>query len=159
MSFNFRPIVAADAQAILAWHYQPPYDFYNPASSAIATEIKTLLNPDNAYYTVTNEQNDLVAFLCFGQDAQVPGGDYRIDALDVGVGLRPDLTGQGLGLPLITAGLEVAKSIYSPSAFRVTVATFNQRALRVWYKAGFQPIQVFKSRLTGREFMIQMQRI
>lgn len=156
--FKFRPIVAADAQAIVTWQYQPPYDFYNRDASAIATEINALLNPENAYYAVTNKQNDLIAFQCFGQDAQVPGGDYSADALDIGVGLRPDLTGEGLGLPLVVAGLEFAKSIYSPAAFRVTVATFNQRAMRVWEKAGFQSVQVFRSHVNSKEFKIQMRR-
>jgi [ribosomal protein S18]-alanine N-acetyltransferase len=158
MIFKFRPIVAVDAQAIVTWQYQPPYDFYNTDSSTIATEMNALLNPGNAYYAVTNEK-ELIAFYCFGQDAQVPGGDYRLDALDIGMGLRPDLTSRGLGLPLVMAGLAFAESVYSPSAFRVTVATFNQRALRVWDKAGFQPVQIFKSHLGDSEFMIRMRRI
>lgn len=154
MVLNLRPIDEADARAILAWNYEQPYDIYNASPSSIEEDVQMLLDPRNSYYATTNEQNDLVAFHCFGQDAQVPGGNYSADALDVGVGLRPDLTGQGFGLMLVTAGLEFASSIFAPPAFRVTVAAFNQRALRVWYETGFHDVQSFKSRSDGREFVI-----
>jgi [ribosomal protein S18]-alanine N-acetyltransferase len=181
MIFNFCPLDETYARAILAWNYEQPYDFYNASPFSIEEDLKTLLNPYNYYYAIAyssrevsygyhsedkyccvpdrghlNEQNYLIAFNCFGEDARVPGGDYTVDALDVGAGLRPDLTGQGLGLKLISAGLDFANSMFAPSAFRVTVAAFNQRALRVWQKAGFYKIQSFNSDSNGREFVILM---
>ncbi len=153
MVLNFSPIDETSARNILAWRYEPPYDFYN-SSGSVDADLPTLLDPHNFYYALTNEQTELVAYLCFGQDAQVPGGDYRSDALDVGGGLRPDLTGHGFGSTLITAGLDFARSSFSPSAFRATVAAFNERALRVCQKAGFQAVQNFKSCADGKEFVV-----
>lgn len=142
----------ADARSILAWHYEPPYDIYNASGTTEA--VQTLVNPRHAYYAIVNEQNDLIAFCCFGQEAQVPGGDYRAAALDVGNGLRPDLTGQGLGLAIVNACLTFARAQFAPLAFRVTVAAFNSRALKVWQKAGFEAVQSFQSLAGNREFVI-----
>ena len=44
--------------------------------------------------------------------------------------MRPDLTGQGLGAEFVRAGLRFAQDSYSPPAFRLTVATFNRRAIK-----------------------------
>ena len=71
------------------------------------------------------------------------------DALDVGLGMRPDLTGQGLGLDFVRAGLRFARDTYVPPAFRLTVATFNRRAIKVYERAGFEPVRAFGDRGTG----------
>ncbi|MBN1994883.1 MAG: hypothetical protein JW953_19460 [Anaerolineae bacterium] len=42
---------------------------------------------------------------------------------------------------------------YAPPMFRVTVAEFNQRALRVWKKAGFQEVQTFQREGDGLSFV------
>ena len=90
----------------------------------------------------------------FSPDGQVPGGDYRANALDIGMGLRPDLTGQGRGLMYVKAILDFAHRTFAPTAFRVTVAQFNKRALRVWEKAGFRAIQTFHSKHDGKTFVM-----
>jgi ribosomal-protein-alanine N-acetyltransferase len=42
--------------------------------------------------------------------------------------MRPDLTGQGLGVEYLLAGLESARERFSPERFSLSVATFNERA-------------------------------
>jgi [ribosomal protein S18]-alanine N-acetyltransferase len=158
MILNFRSIDEADARAILKWNYEPPYDFYNASSSSIEEDLRTILDPQNCYYAIADDRNDLVAFYCFGRDARVPGGDYSPPALDLGSGLRPDLTGQGWGLTLVSAGLEFASRTFAPPAFRVTVAAFNKRALRVYHKANFHDTQSFY-RADGRKFIVLLREI
>lgn len=85
-----------------------------------------------------DENSELVAYCSFGQDGQVTGADYRDQALDIGMGIRPDLTGRGKGAEYAKAVLEFADSFFKPKAFRVTIAAFNKRAIRVWQKLGFQ---------------------
>ena len=63
--------------------------------------------------------------------------------LDIGLGLRPDLTGRGLGHDFVTFGLDFARSAFAPPAFRLLVATFNRRAIRVYEKVGFRPVRTF----------------
>lgn len=137
----------------MSWRYEPPYDIYN-LDSADEEDIKFFLDSQNGYYSLTNEQGELVAYCCFGLDGQVPGGDYSLDALDIGLGVRPDLTGQGRGSLFVNAVLDFAQEMFAPAAFRVTIAEFNERALRVWQKAGFRPVQTFQRKLAGMAFVV-----
>jgi len=154
MTFTFHPMDEASARSILNWRYQEPYALYNAAPDEIDVGMQAFLDPNNAYYTITDEHGDLVAYCCFGPEAQVPGCDYGPDALDIGMGLRPDLTGQGQGITYVNAVLDFARRTYAPTAFRVTVVEFNARALRVWEKAGFRPVQTFQRERDGRAFVV-----
>lgn len=116
--------------------------------------MRTFLGPRNNYYTIADASGDLVGYCCFGPDAQVGGGDYTACALDVGLGMRPHLTGQGRGLAFFSAILDFGRRTFAPQAFRVTVAAFNQRALRVYEKAGFRATQTFRRDGDGLPFVI-----
>jgi RimJ/RimL family protein N-acetyltransferase len=144
----------ASARAIHTWRYAPPYDVYNGAGD-VGAFVQTLLDPRNAYHTIRDVRGSLIAYCCFGPDARVPGGDYDEDTLDVGLGMRPDLTGQGRGPGMLVAILDFARRTFAPPALRVTVAAFNQRAQKVYQKAGFRVIQEF-TRSDGMPFVIMM---
>ena len=110
--------------------------------------MDALLQPRFAYHSVYDERGDLAGYFCFGEDAQVASGRrlglYEVEpALDVGLGMRPDLTGRGLGEEFVHAGLRFAWETYSPPALRLTVATFNQRAIHVCERAGFEIVERF----------------
>ncbi len=140
MPIIFQPISWRDAETILTWRYPPPLALYNPPSDYLLW----LLDPDNRYHTIIDEAGQLIGFFCLGLDAQVPGGDYHAEeALDVGLGLRPDMIGRGLGTELLRAVLDFARQALNPPAFRVTVATFNGRAMRMCEKVGFRPVRTF----------------
>jgi [ribosomal protein S18]-alanine N-acetyltransferase len=152
--FTFRQIDIAAARRIAAWEYPPPYDLYSYNPAEAEENVQGLLTPDYHYYTVWDERGELIGYRCFGEDAQVFGGDYSAEALDMGGGLRPDLTGQGSGAAFMTAAITFAQQQFAPAAFRATVAAFNQRALRVCIKVGYRPIQQFENPHTGRPFVV-----
>ena len=116
----------AYAAEIVAWHYPSPYDYYNMASVGPAA----LLGPGAVFFALTDETG-LIGFRSFGEDGRVPGWDYDDSALDTGGGLRPDITGKGLGREAISIGLDYGARLFAPPAFRVTIASFNVRAQRV----------------------------
>jgi [ribosomal protein S18]-alanine N-acetyltransferase len=60
--------------------------------------------------------------------------------LDYGLGLRPDLTGQGLGLEFFRAGVAFARERYQPQRVYLHVAEFNERARRVYERAGLSVV-------------------
>ena len=154
-SFKFKPMTEDCARAALIWRYEPPYDFYNHDPAQLETLIQECyLNPAYHYFAVFDEEDSLIAFRCFGEDARVPGGDYSADALDMGGGLRPDLTGHGLGPQIIRAAMDFARAEFSPRAFRATVAEFNLRAQRACEKVGYVPIQRFIATHSGVSFVI-----
>lgn len=142
------------ATQILGWKYEALYDLYNANPSTREHDLVRLVDPASGYFSVRDETLTLVAFRCFGADGQVPGGDYDQPALDTGGGLRPDLTGRGLGLEVLKAGLEFGRAAFHPDTFRVTVAAFNQRALTVCERAGFRPVQQFGRKSDGLEFVV-----
>jgi RimJ/RimL family protein N-acetyltransferase len=128
--FTFRELTRADAEQIAAWKYPEPYALYDGGDPERLLEY--------AYFAGLNEEGTLVGFCCFGEDARVPGLAEEEGVLDVGAGLRPDLTGIGLGAPFLREACRFGGELYGPSRFRVAVAAFNQRAQMVAHALGFE---------------------
>jgi [ribosomal protein S18]-alanine N-acetyltransferase len=156
MSFTFRPLDENSARTILNWQYEPPYDLYNLASSNPEDILQYLLDPQNAFYGIYGQAGHLEGYCSFGPDGRVPGGDYSTPALDIGLGVRPDLTGGGRGSDYVNAVIDFAYRTYRPNHLRVTIAAFNIRARRVWERAGFQVIQTFQGEWTQIGFVIML---
>jgi len=152
MKIIFRPMDEANARSITHWRYDSPYDIYNLGDTDEA--IQYAIDPQNAFHSMTDEADDLIGFCSFGSDGQVPGGDYSAEALDIGMGIRPDLTGQGRGSDCVAAVLDFARCEFKATHLRVTIAAFNQRAMRVWEQNGFQRVQTFRKEGSDREFII-----
>ena len=151
-----QPMDAASALELIGWRYDEPYTLYNVVvkPEELATLVASFVDPTNHYYSLKDGDGALVGFCCFGIEAQVPGGDYSSPALDVGVGMRPDLTGQGHGQQFIEAALKFGRETYHPILFRATVAAFNQRSLRACEKAGYRRVTSFLRPSDGREFIM-----
>jgi [ribosomal protein S18]-alanine N-acetyltransferase len=72
--------------------------------------------------------------------------------IEIGLGLRPDLTGRGLGGSFLVAGIDFARERFGPETFVLSVATFNERAIKVYERAGFAPVRVYMHRTADREW-------
>jgi [ribosomal protein S18]-alanine N-acetyltransferase len=143
MRYRFKPMSERQAHAVAGWHYDPPYDFYD--WEADEEDLAELLDParrEGRYFAVTDDRGDLVGFAAFSTEG---------DAVEVGLGLRPDLTGRRLGLSFLLSSLEFARGRYAPARFRLAVATFNQRAIRVYERAGFRRDESYPHRTNGGE--------
>lgn len=153
--FTIQPMTREVAQAILSWQYSGEYAIYNLTSEYTEADVAPFLDPDNHYYAIHTPAAELVGFCCFGRDAQVPGGDYSTEALDVGLGMRPDWTGQGRGRLFLAAILAFAQQTFAPQLFRATIASFNVRSQRLFARHGFQEQTRFISGHAQRhEFVI-----
>jgi len=143
------PRYAAD---IVTWRYPAPYDCYDLAGA----DPDHFLDPANGFFALVSA-GELIGYRSFGPDGRVPGEVYDDSALDTGGGLRPALTGCGLGRVAIATGLEFGRQRFAPvRAFRVTVASFNARALRVVTSLGFRPVSSFEAAADGRRFEIRI---
>ena len=147
MPLTFTPMTEDDARAIRAWRYPAPYDAYNMGDPAEA--ILELLDTRSPFFAGRDERDDLIGYVCFGSAASVGDvGEPRLfdadGALCFGLGMRPDLTGQGkgAGLAFVRAGLEYARERYAPPAFRLYALDWNERAIRVYERADFQRVGV-----------------
>jgi len=152
--FAFSPMTPEVAREVLGWSYSEPYDLYNEDPESSETTVRTLLNPAYRYCTLRTGSGELVAYCCFGADARVLGGDYTSEALDIGLGVRPDLTGHGQGRRFVRAVLQYASTKLPSAAYRVTIAEFNRRARKVWERAGFVERQRFRRLSDGLTFVI-----
>ncbi len=148
--YVFEPMSDEQAHAVVAWRYEVPYDFYDVANDPEGLE--ELLGPPErreGYYAVLSD-DELVGFFCYGPGGRLQGFDYPDDgSVDVGLGLKPDLIGRGRGLGFVRAGLEFGRRSFSPAGFRLFVATFNERAIRVYEHAGFRRLEVFVRHKNG----------
>jgi len=137
------------AVEIVNWKYEAPYDFYNNEETSEA--INEII--ENPYYAVVNQSEELVGFFCIGSSAQVPIGHqfgaYFEEFLDIGIGMKPDLTGKGYGSTFFSI---VLQTIEKEKPIRLTVAEFNRRAIHLYMKLGFIEKMKFKRDLI--EFIV-----
>lgn len=142
MEFLIRNMKPEDASIVATWHYPDPYSFYDMAHDK--DDLEELLDFENwkadSKYAVFGEPGDLIGFFEFA---------HQGDIVDVGLGLRSDMTGKGLGLDYVRAGLVYAREKFSPREFRLSVATFNERAIKVYEKVGFKASKTFMTNTNG----------
>jgi RimJ/RimL family protein N-acetyltransferase len=145
------PWTAAYARDVETWHYEPPYDFYDLASHpGDAAEMRAPARREH-YRAVLGADGRLEAFWYFkARDAVV----------EVGIGLRPDLTGRGLGESFMCAQLEHARGQWQPETFRLFVAAWNERAIRLYERLGFREVgrETRHFELAGRHEFVRMER-
>ena len=155
MKFAFTQMNEADAREILAWRYEAPYDFYNTEPAELEKNVELITDQQNMYYALRNESGELIAYYCFGREAEIEGGDYSENAVDIGGGSRPEMTGSGFGGTFIKVGLDFAAVLFGPNTIRATVAAFNLRALKMCENAGFESVQRFRGP-KDTEFVVLM---
>jgi [ribosomal protein S18]-alanine N-acetyltransferase len=156
-SLVFTPITEPEAREVLNWDYPDIGTLYRPDPNEMEDDIRVLLTPTYNYYVARDVGGYLVGFCCFGEDAQVWGGDYTHNALDVGLGLNPELIGRGLSHQFLAAILDWGRQTFAPECFRATIATVNVRSQALFARAGFMIVQRFRA-MTAEpyEFVIML---
>ena len=154
MELKLFPLEKRHALAILGWQYPPPYDIYNFRKDNHQADLSYLLDPENTFFAILNQNQTLVGYCSFGADGQVAGGDYSAQALDIGMGIRPDLVGQGQGKRYALAVVRHGVQHYQTNWLRVTIAAFNLRAQRLWQSLGFEPVERFYKTNSREKFIV-----
>ncbi|RLQ96343.1 N-acetyltransferase [Falsibacillus albus] len=131
------------AKQILNWKYEQPYDFYNNEENE--ENLAELL--ENHYFSAVDQHDVLIGYCCIGKAAQVPTGSqfgaYTEEMDDIGIGLRPDLTGQGFGKTFFKSVIEFVSVKKGNGPLRLTVADFNERAIHLYKQFGFKKVLEF----------------
>jgi ribosomal-protein-alanine N-acetyltransferase len=130
------------AEQMLLWRYESPYNIYGYEGEDPESVVDYLIEKQNQFFAVL-DGDDFIGFRSFGADGQVEGGNYDDQYLDTGGGLRPDLTGKGLGQSFLTQGLQFGCEHSGTNRFRITVAAFNERALKLVRRVGFRELESF----------------
>jgi ribosomal-protein-alanine N-acetyltransferase len=154
MQFTFRPLQWYDVNSIYYWRYDGLYARYNGNALNLQPYVQLrLLNKWMGYecFAVEDEQRLLVGYFTFTK--------HTHRTVEIGLALRPDLTGRGYGLAFVESGLAFGKQRYRAKRFLLTVADFNLRAMKVYTRAGFLMVKpITKQTAQGAALFYEMQR-
>ena len=131
MRYLFAPMNAQYADDIVSWHYDGVYSFYDMAADE--DDLRIFMDTENwqkVTKAILNKDDELVGWASFYAE----NDDFRLS-----LGLRPDLTGRGLGKELVSECVSYARLHYKSAGhtIRLAVALFNQRAIKVYQRVGF----------------------
>ena len=131
----------ADASAIAGWQYPGAFAFYDWGRDP--DDLAELFDPAEwgRRYFAADAEGALAGFFVFKVDGATT---------DIGLGLRPDLTGQGLGAGFLDAGLRYAAARFGAERYTLSVAAFNGRAITVYERAGFVATERYEHWTNGR---------
>jgi RimJ/RimL family protein N-acetyltransferase len=115
-------------QEMAEWRYPGPWAVY---------DVSGPIDPAEGFWAVLDESDAVVGYACFGVEARVPGFEERSGVLDVGIGMRPELTGQGRGREFAAAVLEHGQSVTGARRLRAVVQDWNARSRRLLTGLGF----------------------
>jgi [ribosomal protein S18]-alanine N-acetyltransferase len=142
VTYTFKPMTQSQAEFIAYnWQYEGEYSFYDMESDK--EDLDEFLDPESRGETMFSvyEGEALVGFFSI---IKTGAGIY-----DIGLGLRPELTGNGRGSKFLTAGMGYIKSHFSPVKITLSVARFNERAIKVYRRIGFQDAGTFQQDTNG----------
>jgi ribosomal-protein-alanine N-acetyltransferase len=128
------------------WKYSDIYSFYD--MTADEEDLQEFLHQDNwndEYFAVVNEENQLVGFYSFSFDDGI---------MWIGFGLKPELTGMGIGKEFVIAGINfgVENFNYRDNYIMLGVALFNKRAIKLYENIGFVILEQYLQKTNGGEY-------
>jgi ribosomal-protein-alanine N-acetyltransferase len=140
--FAIRAMTEADANAVAGWRYPGEYAFYDWTQDP--GDLAELLDPSEwgRRYFAVDADGRLAGFVVFQLQGEVA---------DIGLGLRPDLTGEGHGAAFVEAGLRFAVARFGARRFTLAVAAFNRRAITVYERAGFVETERYRHHTNGAD--------
>jgi [ribosomal protein S18]-alanine N-acetyltransferase len=127
-----RDLTPEEAMRPLGWRYDGAYAIYDVAGA---------LGRDPGFFAIEDD-GELVGFGCTGAEARVPGVEAEEGTVDVGYGMRPDLTGEGRGHDFVGTVLEHVAERHPDARLRMSILGWNARSRRAAEGHGF--------RVTGR---------
>lgn len=145
VNYDFRLMTQKDALIIAnEWKYSGKYAFYD--FTADPEDYAELINPSlrkDHYYSIFNSDNsELIGFTVFEiRENQV---------IEIGLGMKPALTGHGNGSRFVQAIINFGISRYPQiKKIQLDVADFNQRAISTYEKLGFKKIKLHRQETNG----------
>ncbi len=147
MNFKFISMNGEYAHEIAYnWKYDGIFSFYD--MTADEEDLEEFLTEDRwgkNEFAVLNEENQLVGFYSYY---------FEDEIIWIGFGLKPELTSKGLGASFVNSGIDFAveEFHYKKDYVMLAVASFNQRAIRLYEKIGFKYVDNYIQRTNGDDF-------
>ncbi|ULL13244.1 GNAT family N-acetyltransferase [Paenibacillus sp. H1-7] len=126
------PLTEEHCKEICSWTYPVPYHIYNwPSWEKMVADQEEFADEtlrEQQYRAVVDADGEMVGFAQFFPMTGVTR---------LGLGMRPDLCGQGLGVEFVRTIAAEAKQKAPSNEIDLEVLVWNIRAFRVYQKAGF----------------------
>ena len=144
MDFTIRAFNDADADDVATWRYPAPYDAYDLTEDpSLDSEMREPARWGATWFAADDAATGTLAgFLELVASESETEGGTRVE-VEVGLGLRPELTGKGIGTSFVDAALEFSRERWRPSTFALDVFPWNERAIRCYERAGFERGEVY----------------
>ncbi len=168
MHYNFIPMTAEYANTIVDnWTYDGAYSIYDYANET--EHMLDVTGWGKGLFAVLNQDGELIGELSIEffdeNDEYIEYNDFDAETLHgkelwIGFGLKPELTGQGLGSGFVSACVEFAVKQYQYEGeyVRLGVADFNKRAIIVYERAGFQVFAHIEGEIAAKKFQVMHMR-
>ena len=126
------PLSVEFAREICGWRYPAPYDLYRwPDWDKMVIDGYEFADPkirEEQYRAVVDQVGDSIGFVQF----------FPMEGVTrLGMGLRPDLCGKGLGPVMARKAAEEALILRPNCQVDLEVLVWNDRARKAYLKAGF----------------------
>lgn len=170
MNYYFVPMNEAYAEEIVThWVYGGEYAIHDYAHEADHMLDETSWG--KGLFAVLNDAGDLVGELTTeffdADDVCVAYDDFNPQTLSaaemwLGFGLKPALTGRGLGAAFVAACIDFAvrTHCYAGEAVRLGVPASNTRAIKVYQRVGFTIFNRVMGEVAGQTFeAVQMKKV
>ncbi|MCL2372205.1 MAG: GNAT family N-acetyltransferase [Defluviitaleaceae bacterium] len=140
--FNFHQMTQKEAEEIANdWKYSGMYSFYDmTADEEDYAEFIDPIKRGKSYFSCYVD-----GFLIAYYSVNV----IEENNIEIGLGLKPEFTGNGYGLNFVHAVMAHVTLQYADVNFILSVALFNQRAIKVYKKAGFISEGIFTQNTNG----------
>lgn len=139
--YQIGPMTQSQAELIAnTWRYEGLYAFYDMDQDK--EDLAEFLDPkarEGNVFTVS-QMEDVVGFCSI----QTENGE-----VEIGFGMRPDLTGRGFGQEFVTFLVDYIIKTYHPENISLAVATFNKRAITLYERIGFRLTERFDQQTNG----------
>ena len=128
------PMTEEYAAEYLGWNYSAPYDFYNIPEKNRQECMEEIKGAIDNWFAVADDSGMLKGFYEFSFHEE-----QGEKVMEIGLGMRPEETGKGMGLKFVNAGISYARSFYHYERGTVVMlaADFNRRAIKTYERAGF----------------------
>jgi len=147
MELTLRRRSEEDVKEFLSWKFEGVYSFYdNDIQVEKIDWIKQSVHSEKAF-SVIDEKDNLI-----GNCEFYDGGDDGEEIVAVGVQMNPILIGKGLGSKFVHSIIEQGKEILEFNRLEITVADFNERAVKTYENEGFVKTGEYPTEIRGNTY-------
>ncbi|GAA0138149.1 GNAT family protein [Paenibacillus sp. YSY-4.3] len=144
IQFKIVPMEERHGEAISTWRYDSPYDIYSwlpwEQMKALDVEFGNPALRAEQYVSILDEEGNLAGFAQYFPMENVTR---------LGIGMRPDLCGHGLGKSFVLTIVKEAQRRAPSDVIDLEVLTWNTRAIRAYQKSGFVITDLYEKMTPG----------